>query len=210
MCAASNVVGAQDVSRLRENFVRRRPYMGTAAVLAITEVEALLAPHIAARMGKLSHAGGRRTLADLCWFDLRQRIPDDLLVRTDRATMGASIEARVPFLDPDLIELVLALPPSARAKVGMSKVVPRLLAHRWGVPTRTLTHRKIGFQLPLGPWFRGPLRPFWRVVLGERAVPGIQYEEVARMYRIHQSGRGNFEEMLWRVAALGALSIGAG
>src|SRR3989442_9013812 len=50
-------------------------------------------------------------------------------------------------------------PPAARALPGVSKVVLRRLAHRWGVPPQTILHRKIGFQLPIGAWFRGPLRP---------------------------------------------------
>jgi hypothetical protein len=76
------------------------------------------------------------------------------------------------------------------------------LAHRWGVPYQTIIHRKIGFQLPIGAWFRGPLRGLWTTVLRERAVPGIHYPLVARFVDAHQRGAAQFDELLWRLAAL--------
>src|SRR6185436_6440707 len=134
--------------------------------------------------------------------DFARRIPDDLLVRTDRATMGSSIEARVPFLDHELVELAFRLPRSAKALPGMSKIALRLVARRWGVPMQTVTHRKIGFQVPLDRWFRRELHPLWRRVLSERVVPGLDYEYVSDVFGAHLRGDGNFDEMLWRVSAL--------
>lgn len=195
------LVAAQDIPRVREYYERRAPYMGAAALAGEDDLGALLEGVGSATVGHAPRARGS-SLRDLCRFDFGTRIPDDLLVRTDRATMGASIEARVPFLDHDLVELVQRLPGIARMLPGISKTAPRLLAHRWGVPRQTILHRKIGFQLPLGAWFRGPMREFWARVLRERAVPGIRYDEVARLYDGHLAGRGAFEEMLWRIAAL--------
>lgn len=194
------VLGAQDAPRVREYFVRRSPYMGAGALAGAPDLAALLEPDAFGDAGE-SRARGS-SLEDLCRFDFGTRIPDDLLVRTDRATMGASIEARVPFLDHDLIALVNRLHHTARMLPGVSKTVPRLLAKRWGVPMQTIVHRKIGFQLPLAEWFRGPLRGFWSQVLRDRAVPGIRYAEVERLVDAHVSGRGAHEELLWRVAAL--------
>ncbi|HET8771531.1 MAG TPA: asparagine synthase (glutamine-hydrolyzing) [Gemmatimonadaceae bacterium] len=196
--ASMGLVRAQDVPRVREYFERRAPYMGAAALAGEDDLTALLG---ALTPPRASRAAGA-SLDDLCRFDFGTRIPDDLLVRTDRATMGASIEARVPFLDHDLVELVQRLPAAARMLPGISKTTPRALARRWEVPTQTILHRKIGFQLPIGAWFRGPMRDFWARVLRERAVPGVQYDEVARLYDRHLAGRGSFEEMLWRIAAL--------
>ncbi len=196
----SGVLGAQNAPRVREYFVRRSAYMGAGALAGAPDLAALLEPD-AFGDAVQSRAKGDR-LDDLCRFDFTTRIPDDLLVRTDRATMGASIEARVPFLDHDLIALVNRLHHSARMLPGVSKTVPRLLAQRWGVPMQTIVHRKIGFQLPLASWFRGPLRGFWDQVLRDRAVPGIRYGEVERLVNAHVSGQGAHEELLWRVAAL--------
>jgi len=196
---AAGLLGAHDRPRVDEYFVHRRSYMGTAAVFGSAELRQLLATALSD--GSLPRAIGT-SLQALGAFDFARRIPDDLLVRTDRATMGASIEARVPFLDHDLVELSSRLPGAARALPGLSKVLLRRLAHRWGVPYQTILHRKIGFQLPIGAWFRGPLRQLWTSILAERVVPGINYGFVERLLRAHERGAGQFEEGLWRIAAL--------
>lgn len=198
----AGLVGAADVPRVREYFVRRGAYLGAGALAAESELRSLLEDEVLCGFEDKRATGHR--LDDLCRFDFTARIADDLLVRTDRATMGASIEARVPFLDHDLIALVNRLPSASRMLLGVSKTAPRLLARRWGVPVQTIVHRKIGFQLPLGAWFRGPLRRFWDQVLRERAIPGIRYEEVARLVDAHVATTGSNEEMLWRIAALEA------
>ncbi len=192
-------VGSQDRPRVDEYFVRQQAYMGTAAVFGSTELDRLLASPGGVPALPRANGGG---LAGLGAFDFVRRIPDDLLVRTDRATMGASVEARVPFLDHDLVDLAHRLPASARAIPGVSKVVLRRLAHRWGVPYQTIIHRKIGFQLPIGAWFRGPLRQLWSTILKEQLVPGINYRFVAQLFDAHERQRGHFEEPLWRMAAL--------
>ena len=196
---AAGLIAVQDLPRIREYFVHRRDYLGTAAVLGVEDLAELLG---GARRGEELARATRPDLAHLGAFDFARRIPDDLLVRTDRATMGASVEARVPFLDHDFVELSATLPPEARAVPGISKVGLRLLALRWGVPYRTVAHRKIGFQIPLGAWFRGPLRPLWKKVLCDRLVPGIRYDQVARLYDAHVRLGAGLEEILWRIAAL--------
>src|SRR2546425_6994040 len=173
--------------------------MGTAAVLGASELRHLL--DSAASVAFLPRAEGT-SLADLGAFDFERRIPDDLLVRTDRATMGASVEARVPFLDQDLVTLTWRLPARTRSVPGVSKIVLRRLARRWGVPLQTVMHRKIGFQLPIGDWFRGPLAGLWETVLRERVVRGINYGALAPLVRAHAQRHGDFEELLWRFAAL--------
>jgi asparagine synthase (glutamine-hydrolysing) len=198
---SSGLVRAQDLPRVSEYFVHRAAFMGTAALFGADRLRDLLSPDAFGHAASLPSASGI-ALSDLCRFDLKLRIPDDLLVRTDRATMGASIEARVPFLDHDLVARVLGLPSASRAFPGLGKVVPRLLARRWGVPLRTIVHRKIGFHIPLGDWFRGPLQGMWTTILRDRAVPGLQYDEVERLHRAHANGDGHFEESLWRIAAL--------
>lgn len=196
----SGLLSPQNAPRVREYFVRRAPYMGAAGLLGADELPALLEhPDIASAAALRASGPG---LDALCRFDFTTRIPDDLLVRTDRATMGASIEARVPFLDHDLIALVNRMPGVSRMLPGVSKTALRVLARRWKVPVQTIVHRKIGFQIPIAAWFRGPMRPFWHRVLDERAVPGLRYDEVTRLVEQHQSGTADHAELLWRVAAL--------
>src|SRR2546425_6986412 len=197
---AMRAIGYEDRPRVEEYFVARAGYMGTAALLNVPALRDLLSlPHLDPR--SLPRAGGR-DFPGLSQFDFVRRIPDDLLVRTDRATMGASVEARVPFLDHHVVELVLGLPTRLRALPGVSKVLLRLLAARWGVPYQTILHRKIGFQLPIGAWFRGPFRAASATILRERLVPGLNYDFVARVFDAHGRRRSNLEELLWRVNAL--------
>lgn len=198
--AALGILQAQDRPRTAEYFIQRANFMGTAALLDEAGLRRLVTA--AEQIGSSLPRASAHRMADLCAFDFITRIPEDLMVRTDRATMGASIEARVPFLDHQLVELVFSLPGAFRSLPGLSKVLPRLLAARWGVPYQTIVHRKIGFQLPIGRWFRTDLRPLWNRILSERVVPGIDYREVSRLFDLHDQGRGHFEEILWRVAAL--------
>lgn len=195
--ARGGIVRPQDRPRVDEYFVRAGDYMGTAAIWGPPEIERL----VTSGAGRPPRATGTG-LRELGVFDFVRRIPDDLLVRTDRATMGSSIEARVPFLDHELVELVQRLPNALRAVAGFSKISLRLVAHRWGVPIQTVVHRKIGFQLPLAQWFRADLRSLWERALRERVVPQLNYDYVGQIFDRHSRGEGDFEEMLWRVAAL--------
>ena len=195
--ARAGVVRPQDVPRVAEYFVRAGDYMGTAAIWGAPEIDRLVAGGVT----RPPRAAGT-ALRELGAFDFVRRIPDDLLVRTDRATMGSSIEARVPFLDHELVELVQRVPNALRAVAGFSKIALRLVALRWGVPMQTVAHRKIGFQLPLAQWFRADLRSLWERALRERLVPQLNYDYVSQIFDRHARGEGDFEEMLWRVAAL--------
>lgn len=196
----SGLLSPQNAPRVREYFARRAPYMGAAALLGTGELSTLLDHPDIASASALRADG--TSLDAICRFDFTTRIPDDLLVRTDRATMGASIEARVPFLDHDLIALVNRLPGASRMLPGISKTALRALAIRWKVPHQTILHRKIGFQIPIAEWFRGPMRGFWTDVLRDRAIPGIRYDEVSRLVDRHIAGGADHAELLWRVAAL--------
>jgi len=200
LLAAAGVVDRADRPRVEEYFVRRGSYMGTAALLGAGDLDDLLAvPTPGARALPRARAN---SLAALAAFDCIRRIPDDLLVRTDRATMGASIEARVPFLDHHLVELALGLPSHVRALPGLSKLLLRRLAVRWRVPYQTVVHRKIGFQVPIGEWFRGPLATLWASILSERRVASLNYDSIGEVFHVHQRGQGRLEELLWRVMAL--------
>jgi asparagine synthase (glutamine-hydrolysing) len=197
----SGMLSQQDRPRATEYLVKGGGFMGTAAQVGPDDLRRMLSPLLGDREITLPRASGNR-LVDLCAFDFVTRIPEDLMVRTDRATMGASIEARVPFLDHRLVELVFQLAPASRAIPGVSKVLPRLLAHRWGVPLQTVYHRKIGFQLPIGDWFRNELAPMWRAILKERLLPVVDYDTLAGLVNAHNRGQSSAEEFLWRVAAL--------
>ena len=119
---------------------------------------AQVAGRLAAEMAdELGHLPAERTAiaaaADHLWY-----LPDDLLLKEDRTTMGASVEGRVPYLDDALVRHAAGLPAHARLDGAIGKRVLRRLAERL-LPEGIATRRKHGFSVPVEDWLRGPLEP---------------------------------------------------
>ena len=142
---------------------------------------------------------GAQELARLQDLDLGIYLVDDLLVKTDRASMAHSLEARVPFLDPVVAELALAL--ETRQKVrGFSK--KRLLRQAVEplLPKEIIRGRKQGFSIPVAAWLRGDLGPFARDVLSPETVERQGYLDPAAVTRVlddHTSGREDLSRQIW-------------
>ncbi len=105
----------------------------------------------------LQKARDRPPLKRMLYADLKVWLPDNLLLRGDQMTMAASIEERVPFLDHKLVELAARIPSRLLARAFRTKLLLRR-ALRPYLPPEILRRRKIGFAVPVGPWFRGPLK----------------------------------------------------
>jgi asparagine synthase (glutamine-hydrolysing) len=142
---------------------------------------------------------GAEELARLQDLDLGIYLVDDLLVKTDRASMAHSLEARVPFLDPVVAELALALDTKQKVK-GFSK--KRLLrkAVEPLLPREIIRGRKQGFSIPVAAWLRGELGPFARDVLSPEAVARQGYLDPAAVTRVldrHISGKEDLSRQIW-------------
>ena len=146
---------------------------------------------------------GADELARLQDVDLGVYLVDDLLVKTDRASMAHSLEARVPFLDPVVTNLALALP--ARHKVrGLSKKVLLRKAVAPLLPREVVHGRKRGFSIPAAAWLRGELEPFARETLSAdtlRRQGFFRPEAVARLVDEHVAGVEDRSRQLWGVLA---------
>jgi asparagine synthase (glutamine-hydrolysing) len=142
-------------------------------------------------------------LARLMDVDAAVYLVDDLLVKTDRASMAHSLEARVPFLDPIVAGLALALP--TRLKVhGFAK--KRLLRRAVEplLPREVVHGRKRGFSIPAAAWLRGELEPFARDVLAPdriRRQGFFRPEAVTRILEDHVAGREDLSRQLWGLLA---------
>jgi asparagine synthase (glutamine-hydrolysing) len=134
-------------------------------------------------------------------WDLGQYLPDDLLVKVDRASMSASLEARAPLLDHRVVELALALPARALVRDGTGKWALRQVLHQH-VPAAMFDRPKAGFSVPLAQWLRGPLRDWAEALLepGQLAADGmLAPEKVRRVWCEHQTGTADRSTMLWTV-----------
>jgi len=144
------------------------------------------------------------SLRRMLYFDQTSWLPDNLLERGDRMTMAASIEARVPFLDHELAAYVSSLPDRYRVRGRTTKWVLRAAARNL-LPERILTRPKVGFRVPVGNWFRGPMRDFLAGHLQGAASMTRAYYDPGVLDGIladHWSGRQNSEKLLWALLNL--------
>jgi asparagine synthase (glutamine-hydrolysing) len=134
-------------------------------------------------------------------LDLLGYLPDDILVKVDRAAMAVSLETRVPFLDHALVEFAWRLPFELKVRGGETKWILRQLLYRH-VPRALIERPKMGFGVPIGEWLRGPLRDWAEALLDERRLHDEGYfrpEPIRRMWDAHLSGSLNEQYRLWPI-----------
>ena len=137
-------------------------------------------------------------------LDVESYMVDNLLVRGDKMTMAASIEGRMPFLDHDLAEYVALLPPGLKATPRRTKVIVREIARR-RLPEELLHRKKVGFAVPVAPWFRAGLGDaLERLTLGSgaRRDPLVDPERTRRALGLHRGGRYDLGKELWSLLTL--------
>jgi asparagine synthase (glutamine-hydrolysing) len=148
---------------------------------------------------------GAEPLARLQDVDRDIYLVDDLLVKTDRASMAHSLEVRVPFLDTAVTDLALAVPSSQHLRgLQRKRLLRRAVAPL--LPRRILHGRKRGFSIPAAAWLRGELQPFARDVLAPETVrrQGLfRPEVVERLLSEHTSGRVDHSRQIWCLMTLG-------
>ncbi len=142
-------------------------------------------------------------LARLQDVDARVYLVDDLLVKTDRASMAHSLEARVPFLDPVVDSFAAALPTHLKVRRSAKKVLLRRAAEPL-LPPEIVRGRKRGFSIPAAAWLRGELEPFARETLSPETLRRQGYfrpEAVTRVLDDHVAGRADLSRQLWGLLA---------
>lgn len=126
-------------------------------------------------------------------------LPDDILVKLDRAAMAVSLEGRVPFLDHRLVELAWRVPMSAKIRGGTGKHILRDILYRH-VPRELIERPKMGFAVPVGDWLKGPLREWAESLLN---APRLQNEgllnvnKVRAVWENHLAGTESNIPNLW-------------
>ncbi|HVG33483.1 MAG TPA: asparagine synthase (glutamine-hydrolyzing) [Pyrinomonadaceae bacterium] len=137
----------------------------------------------------------------MMYLDAVTYLPDDILVKVDRASMGVSLEARVPFLDHRVFEFSWRLPLSWKIQQGQSKWPLRQILYKH-VPRALIERPKMGFGIPVGEWLRGPLRDWAESLLDEGRLKReglLNAEPVRRKWEEHLRGVRNWQYYIWDV-----------
>jgi asparagine synthase (glutamine-hydrolysing) len=141
-------------------------------------------------------------LAKMTYLELKQRLAELLLMRVDKMTMATSVEARVPFLDHELVEFALALPPEMKVRDGVGKYLLKKAVAGSILPEHIVYRPKQGFGAPVAEWFKGELglraqRWINASALRERGL--LDYDEIDRMWEAHRRGPVNWGFHLWNL-----------
>ena len=137
----------------------------------------------------------------MMYLDLVTYLPEDILTKVDRASMAVGLEARVPFLDHRLVDFAWRLPLEFKIHRGHSKRILRLVLARY-VPPHLFERPKMGFDMPLGEWLRGPLRPWVEELLDptELHKQGIfNPVPIQQKWTEHLRGKRDRAKQLWSV-----------
>jgi len=151
-----------------------------------------------------ARSDGAHTLDRLLDLNLRTYLLDDLMVKVDRMSMAHGLEVRCPFLDPELLELALLLPPRMKARGrSLKRVLKAAVADL--LPAEIMTRAKQGFGVPLDRWFREDLSAFVAGTLGAddaRLKQHLVAAEIDRLIAEHKAGRHEYGHALWTLLTL--------
>jgi asparagine synthase (glutamine-hydrolysing) len=131
----------------------------------------------------------------ILWLDFLTYLPDNLLVKVDRGTMLASLEARAPYLDREVLELMLPAPSRLKVHRLTTKVILKEAA-RGLVPDAVIHRKKRGLSVPVASWLNGGLAPLADRLL---AKPRFGTERVPQLLAEHRAGRANHGRKLWPI-----------
>lgn len=150
---------------------------------------------------RVEQAGPRDFASRMMFLDTTSYLPDDILVKVDRAAMSVGLETRAPFLDHRMFDLAWRLPLEYKLDGRVGKRILRDVLGRY-VPSALFERPKMGFGVPIEHWLRGPLREWADDLLSAGTLRSQGYLNVAlvrRTWHEHLSGARNWQYRLWIV-----------
>jgi len=207
LAGAGRSLGRSRWLRLGELMAARPPAPAVRLLnAAIIDVARVLSPSRAwSESWSLPSPGAHLGPAErLMAFDLHGYLPDDILVKVDRAAMAVGLETRAPFLDVEVGQFAWALPSALRSGAVRGKPVLRSLLGRF-MPPALFERPKQGFGLPIDRWLRADLKPLgekYLLQMGSRYDHWLNSDEIRLLWRQHQSGQVNRQRELWTLIAL--------
>lgn len=189
-------------------------YANTLAICRPPLLRELIAPDLAVQLNghdpgqpireSFAAAPADDVLAGMIAADVATVLPDDFLVKVDRASMANSLEVRPPLLDHKLLELAARIPSQFKIRGGESKWIFKR-SFEQELPATSVARRKQGFEIPIDAWLRGPLRPMFEESV---LTPGVRGSELInpvlarKLYRSHLAGSGRHGHALWSLLVL--------
>jgi asparagine synthase (glutamine-hydrolysing) len=163
---------------------------------ALAEIQTPASSHI---LNLFDQAGDRSPLNRSLYVDVKSYLCDNILTKVDRMSMAVSLEARVPYLDPDLVELAFRMPDRFKVDQGHSKVLLKAIAARH-VPKNCVYRPKQGFSIPIKNWLSTQFRPLLEEYLNVHSIrrQGIfQPHTIEQLKTEHLAGTANHSHILW-------------
>ncbi|MEI9951381.1 MAG: asparagine synthase (glutamine-hydrolyzing) [Pseudomonadota bacterium] len=191
--AASEIFGARDFDDLYRRMVSSNQRPRSTVIGASCDCDPILA--------RLRSSHALPPIERMMLTDTLTYLPDDILTKVDRASMGVSLEARVPLLDPNVAAFAWRLPEAMKLEHAESKVIVRRLLGRY-VPAALFDRPKMGFGVPLAQWLRAPLRAWADAQLDEASLSAGGYfrvRQVRKRWLEHRSGSRDWHRYLWPI-----------
>ena len=144
-------------------------------------------------------AGDRGALNRSLYVDMKSYLVDNILTKVDRMSMAVSLEARVPFLDPDVVDLAFQVPEKLKTNPNTTKIILKKVAGKH-VPRECIYRPKEGFSIPIKNWLNNEFKPLMDDLLFDNNIKADGIFEPAMVRRLkeeHRSGKENHSHILW-------------